>query len=188
MKFILIGRVVTMDAARTVLASGAVYIDGNTIKFVADASKPVPAGFETAKRIDTNGIIFPGLIELHNHLSYNILQLWSVPEKFSDRGQWQRHPKYVQLVNGPMMQLSLSKDPRVLAAIARFAETKFLLGGVTTSQGISLKSDKLKKYYHGALRVVEDPAEPGFFKAATHIPDLHARDWESFNKELSKAH
>src|SRR5215467_12703589 len=108
MKFILTGRVVTMDAARTVLPSGAVYIDGNTINSVSDAAKPAPAGFEAAKKIATHGTIFPGLIELHNHLSYNILQLWSVPQKFNDRGQWQRHAQYVQLVNGPMMQLSLT--------------------------------------------------------------------------------
>jgi len=188
MKVIFTGRVVTMNSARTVLKSGAVYVNGNTIELVADAAEAVPAGFETAKKIATHGIICPGLIELHNHLSYNILQLWSVPKLFHDRGQWQRHPQYVQLVNGPMLKLAKSTDPRVLAAIARFAETRCLLGGVTTSQGISLKSDRLQKYYHGAMRVVEDPTEAGFFKAATHIPDLHAKDWTSFNKELAKAH
>ena len=187
MKCILSGRVVTMDAARTVLPNGDVYLDGNTIRQVSGPSQPPPAGFESAKQIDTQGIIFPGLIELHNHLSYNILELWSVPKVFGDRGQWQRHAQYVQLVNGPMLILSKSTDPRVLAAIARFAETKCLLGGVTTSQGISLKSDRLQKYYHGAMRVVEDPSEPGFLKAATHIPDLHARDWDGFNKEIQKA-
>jgi cytosine/adenosine deaminase-related metal-dependent hydrolase len=151
MKYILAGRVVTMNAARTVLQSGAVYVDGNLINSVADSAKPAPPGFETATKIDTKGVIFPGLIELHNHLSYNILQLWSVPKLFHDRGQWQRHNQYVQLVNGPMLQLSKSTDPRVLAAIARFAETKCLLGGVTASQGISLKSDHLQKYYHGPI-------------------------------------
>src|SRR5438067_2298175 len=115
MKYILTGCVVTMDAARTVLRSGSVYVDGNLITAVADSAKPPPAGFEAAKKITTKGIIFPGLIELHNHLSYNILQLWSVPSAdssghtvapFKDRGQWQRHPQYVQLVNGPMLKLS----------------------------------------------------------------------------------
>jgi hypothetical protein len=188
MKFILTGRVVTMDAGRAVLPNGAVYVDGNMINQLSDAGEPPPAGFESAKRIDTKGIILPGLIELHNHLSYNILELWSVPKAFGDRGQWQRHAQYVQLVNGPMLILSKSTDPLVLAAIARFAETKCLLGGVTTSQGISLKSERLQKYYQGAMRVVEDPNEPGFFKAATHIPDLQAKDWESFNKEIQNAH
>ncbi|RKR31163.1 amidohydrolase family protein [Paraburkholderia sp. BL17N1] len=188
MKLILTGRIVTMDAARTVLATGAVYVDGNAIVAVQDAQEPVPAGFDAARRIDTHGIVFPGLIELHNHLSYNVLRLWSVPASFKDRGQWQRHPQYVRQVNGPMLKLSQSSDPRVLAAIARFAETKCILGGVTSSQGISLKSDHLQKYYQGALRVVEAPRDADFFKAATHIPDLHAKDWDAFNTELHKAH
>src|SRR5215467_13482621 len=188
MKYILTGRVVTMNASRTVLESGAIYVDGNTITAVADANDNPPDGFAGAAIIDTQGVLFPGLIELHNHLSYNILQLWSVPKLFQDRGQWQRHPQYIQLVNGPMLLLSKSSDPRILAAIARYAETKCLLGGVTISQGISLKSDHLQKYYQGALRVVEDPTDNAFLKASTHIPDLQASDWEGFNAELKKAH
>jgi 5-methylthioadenosine/S-adenosylhomocysteine deaminase len=188
MRYILTGRVVTMDAARTILPNGAVYVDGNTISSVCDSAAPAPAGFEAATKVVTNGVILPGLIELHNHLSYNALQLWSVPKRFNDRGQWQRHPQYVQLVNGPMLKLAQSTDPRVLAAIARFAETKCLLGGVTSSQGISLKSDRLQRYYRGAMRVVEDPTDSTFLKAATHIPDLGAKDWNGFNKELQKAH
>ena len=188
MKYILTGRVVTMDADRKVLRSGAVYVDGKTVAGVAKADDPVLAGFETAPKVNTKGIILPGLIELHNHLSYNILQLWSVPKLFQDRGQWQRHRDYVRLVNGPMLNLSKSTDLRILAAIARFAETKCLLAGVTTSQGISLKSEKLQKYYEGALRVVESPGETGFVRAQTHIPDLDAREWASFNRELKKAH
>ncbi len=28
------------------------------------------------------GTIYPGLIELHNHITYNILKLWNVPVRF----------------------------------------------------------------------------------------------------------
>src|SRR5215472_15493955 len=68
-KYILTGRVVTMDADRKVLRSGAVYVDGKTVAAVAKADDPVLAGFETAPKVNTKGIILPGLIELHNHLS-----------------------------------------------------------------------------------------------------------------------
>src|SRR5262249_8572853 len=46
----------------------------------------------------------------------------------------------------------------------------------------------LQKYYHGAMRVVEAPNDPAFLKATTHIPDLDAKEWSGFNKELKKAH
>ena len=34
-----------------------------------------PAGFDGIGPVDTGGTLFPGLIELHNHLSYNALPL-----------------------------------------------------------------------------------------------------------------
>ena len=52
--------------------------------------------------IETGGTIFPGLIELHNHLSYNALPLWSpVPKRFTHRGQWPNHKDYRPLSAGP---------------------------------------------------------------------------------------
>jgi hypothetical protein len=38
--------------------------------------------------VDVGGTIFPGPIELHNHLAYNALALWQVPRPFTNRGQW----------------------------------------------------------------------------------------------------
>jgi hypothetical protein len=39
--------------------------------------------------VEIRGTLFPGLIELHNHPSYNALPLWSpVPKRFTNRGQW----------------------------------------------------------------------------------------------------
>lgn len=51
--------------------------------------KPAPAGLENAPTIDRKATVYPGLIELHKHLSYNILPLWQVPKKFTNRAQWQ---------------------------------------------------------------------------------------------------
>src|SRR4029079_16617216 len=85
MKYILKGRVATMDAAFTVLRAGALYIDGPTIAAVQDAAAPPAPGFADAITVSTAGTIFPGLIELHNHLSYNALTMWAVPQKFADR-------------------------------------------------------------------------------------------------------
>lgn len=187
MKFVLLGRIATMDAASTVLGSGALYVDGNTIVAVTDRAAPAPTGFTGVLTVDTGGIIYPGLIELHNHLSYDALPLWQVPKQFSNRSQWQSNADYVANVSGPMGTIAKSNDPHVLAALARYVETKCLLGGVTTSQGISLKGDQLETYYHGAMRVVDDPGDPQFPRASTHIPDVDASDWASFKSEVDKA-
>ena len=188
MKFILHGRVVTMDANSTVIDSGAVYVDGNTITAVAAKTAAPPAGFAAGvPTLETNGTIYPGLIELHNHLSYDSLQLWNVPKPYTNRGQWQSDPDYESSVSAPMGEIAKSNDPNLLAAVARYAETKCLLGGVTTSQGISLKGENLQTCYRSAMRVVDDPGDPAFHRAATHIPDVAASDWAKFNAELAKA-
>jgi imidazolonepropionase-like amidohydrolase len=79
MRYVLKGRVVTMDGAFTVLPTGAVYIDDQSITAVQDSAAPPPPNFAGATTVGTTGIIFPGLIELHNHLSYNALPMWAVP-------------------------------------------------------------------------------------------------------------
>lgn len=74
-KLALAGQIVTMDQARTVLNKGRIFIEQGGIVAVRKPGEAPPAGFETVPVVDTHGTIFPGLIELHNHLSYNILRL-----------------------------------------------------------------------------------------------------------------
>src|SRR5215471_12192926 len=85
---VLEGRIVTMNAAGSVLAAGRLYIDKGTIVAVQDATAAPPAGFAGAPILDTKGTIYPGLIELHNHLAYNALRLWAVPKKYANRDDW----------------------------------------------------------------------------------------------------
>ena len=187
MKYVLQGRIATMDDAFTVLQAGAVYVDGRNIIAVQDVGAPPPSGFAAAITIGPSGIIFPGLIELHNHLSYNALTMWSVPRKFADRGQWQDNADYKHRVSDPMNTIAKSMDPHLLASLVRYVETKCLLAGVTSSQGISLKSDHLNAYYGSVMRVVEDPPERRFPRASTHIPDIAAAEWTQFKKILDRA-
>ena len=102
-KLALAGRVVTMDDAFTVRNDAVIYIDRGAIVAIEDRGQPPPAGFEDVAQVNSRGTLFPGLIELHNHLSYNALPLWSpVPKIFQHRGQWPDHPDYRKLISGPM--------------------------------------------------------------------------------------
>ena len=147
-RFVLDGRVVTMDAGFNVVASGRVYVDAGVIKAVAPAAAPPPAEFAGAQVLKTRGTIYPGLIELHNHLAYNALPLWAVPKKFADRDQWSSITAYRQLVSGPMG--AISGLPGMLAAICRYVECKAMLGGATTSQGIALVNHaNIRTFFRG---------------------------------------
>jgi hypothetical protein len=66
------------------------------------------------------GTVYPGLIELHNHISYNLLPLWKVDKRYGNRDQWSGTPYYQAHVNGPMRVLGSS--PRMLPALARYVE------------------------------------------------------------------
>ena len=79
----LAGRVVTMDAARTVLDDAVVYLRDGSITAVSPAAAPPPPDFESVPVTNVRGTIFPGLIELHNHLRYDVIPLWPVPRSTS---------------------------------------------------------------------------------------------------------
>jgi 5-methylthioadenosine/S-adenosylhomocysteine deaminase len=186
--FVLKGHVVTMNDAFDEFPKGAVFVAGNGIVAVQAAAAPPPPGFEHAPVVNTKGTIFPGLIELHNHLSYNALRLWSVPKLYSNRDQWPNHPQYHQLVTGPMSALGKARRPELLAALVRYVESKCLFGGVTTSQGVALASNAgVQHYYRGVVRNVEQPGDPALQAARTHIADVEAKDWKKFRTAISGA-
>lgn len=131
---VLAGRVVTMDAARTVIPDGRVYLAGDRVRAVLPAAAPPPPGFGAVSVTDTSGTIYPGLLDLHNHLPYNVLRLWVPPRAYANRYQWRGHPSYRSGVRAPMGVLA--KGAATARSIARVVECKALIGGATTVQGM----------------------------------------------------
>lgn len=188
----LAGRVVTMNDTFEIHADAIVYIDKGNIVAVQPRTRPAPTGFVGVPVIETAGTIFPGLIELHNHLSYNALPLWSpVPKRFIDRGQWPNHKDYRPLVSGPMTVVGRYQDANgrypLLAPLIRYVECKCLLAGVTSTQGVKLASNAgIQRFYRGIVRNVEQTGDPALPAAQGRIPDLEARDARSFLSRLQK--
>jgi cytosine/adenosine deaminase-related metal-dependent hydrolase len=135
-----------MDDASTVIEDGAVWIgaDGR-IALVAERGAAAPAGFDGAAVVETGGTIYPGLIDLHNHLAYNCVGLWIAPqnEPYTSRNQWPREKEYVTDVREPAAALGQVAGKAVL----KWVELKALVGGVTAIQG----SAKLDRPYEGWL-------------------------------------
>jgi cytosine/adenosine deaminase-related metal-dependent hydrolase len=184
-KLALRGQIVTMDDAFSIVRRGTVYVDRGGIVAVQDAGRPAPAGFETTRVVDVRGTIYPGLIELHNHLAYNVLGLWQVPRQFKNRGQWGGTAEYQKLVTGPMKVLGLTES--VMPSLVRYVECKCLVAGVTTSQGIELFSNAgARRYYRGIIRNVEQTDEADLPEAVTRIADVDARSPERFLARLQK--
>jgi 5-methylthioadenosine/S-adenosylhomocysteine deaminase len=176
----------TMDEQHTVLDDGVVYARDGAITAVLPAAAPAPPGYEQVTRTPTRGTICPGLIELHNHLTYDVLSLWQVPKKFGDRDKWSgaSTPDYHRLISGPMGVLG--RDADVVPAVVRYVEMRCLLGGTTTSQGVALASAPgIVTHYRGLVRNVESTGDPQLPPAVTHIADVEATDADRFLARIS---
>jgi 5-methylthioadenosine/S-adenosylhomocysteine deaminase len=179
-RFALRGRVVTMDAHDAVHPDAVVYVEAGSIAAVRQPAAAPPDGFEQIAPVAVRGTIYPGLVDLHNHLPYDVLPLWQVPKRYDNRGQWgSGNQVYRRLVTGPMA--ALGGDPQLMPAVVRYVECKALAGGVTTSQGIALFSNAgARRFYRGLVRNVEDTDDPRLPEVATRIADVVAADAERF--------
>src|SRR5438105_12784775 len=174
-----------MTRPEAVLDDGVVYVRGGSIAGVLSASAPTPEGFDGVKVLDTKGTIYPGLIDLHDHLSYNVLQLWDVPKQFDNRDKWAQGDTYRKLVTGPMKVIA--HTPTYVPAVVRYVESKCLVAGTTTSQGIALSSYAgIQHFYRGIVRNVEQTDDPELPEAPSHIADVEAKDRNKFLARLKK--
>jgi len=179
----LAGRVVTMRDDYEVVDKGVVWMEEGAIVAVNAKDDPAPAGFEDVEPVAIGGTLFPGLIELHNHLAYNALRLWRVPKLFTNRDQWGRVDDYRKLISGPMQVLGPSET--LMPAVVRYVECKALVGGTTTSQGIELFSNQgARRYYRGIVRNVENTDDADLPDAEAKISDVVASSARRFLDRL----
>jgi 5-methylthioadenosine/S-adenosylhomocysteine deaminase len=151
------GTIVTMDVAGTILRNGNVLIHDGKIIATWEGTK-IPAGtpVNNAVVVDlgTTGLIFPGLINLHNHPTYDTVELWPAPsshvqpalgrplgtEPYANRYQWNTEvgnspPEFLRLVVNPMNLLNRQIGLNLYAQVGKYSEVQAMLGGQTATQG-----------------------------------------------------
>lgn len=99
----------------------------------AGANVTLPAGVTP---IETNGFIYPGLIDLHNHITWNAQRRWSPGTLLRNRYEWQAMDSYVADLAAPRGIEGKSVD----CDLERFGEVKALAWGATSITG-SLAKD-----------------------------------------------
>jgi 5-methylthioadenosine/S-adenosylhomocysteine deaminase len=123
--FALHGAVITPDGA---WSSGYVTVAGGRIDRVSrrrPGSVPVQ---------ETDGVILPGLLDLHGHPQFNVFAAWEPPALYANRYRWRGSQTYQALVRDPQ-NLLLTQVPA--GTQTRYAEVRALVGGVTGIQGAS---------------------------------------------------
>jgi 5-methylthioadenosine/S-adenosylhomocysteine deaminase len=182
------GHLVTFDEARPEIPDGALYVDrSGLIVAVAAASDPPPPGFESANRVQTDAIVYPGLIDLHNHIAYNCLELWIAPDRkqpWTSRDQWPKDPDYLPTITLPVNALCAANGKAVL----KYVECKAVVGGVTAIQGSSkvgrpfegwmVRNIEYETFRTGVEKVNQSvfalQTEKDFAKAKRHLDDGNA--------------
>ncbi len=139
------GTIVTPDE---VIENGVVLISGDKIQAVG-AAITLPKGVVA---LDVDGVIYPGLIDLHNHLTWNFLPRWKPNRQFSTRYEWQAIPEYglaLSTPHGRILSVGLACDTN------QYAEVKAIVGGATSVVGSldpSLGPPEQRKCIQGLAR------------------------------------
>jgi len=121
----LTGTLVTPDE---IVPNGTLLIQSGRITAVG-AHVAIP---QDAIVVQTNGIIAPGLIDLHNHLTWNIFPRWKPIEEFGNRYDWQQKPVYNVLMTAPHAAIV---SEGLECAAERYAEVKAITQGETSVVG-----------------------------------------------------
>ena len=146
--FLLKGRVVTMDGENNVLNQGNVMVRNGEITGVWSDAGTIPSGVDltNAPILETNGTIYPGLIDLHNHMHYNHIPLWdfevhlnenqkSAEGGYTNRGQWGDNYDYGPSITWNKNNVQQNNRWGMATEQMKYAEVQAIAGGVTAVQG-----------------------------------------------------
>ena len=139
-----------MVAPDGVIEDGAVGISGQKIEWVGPWEAQPPG----THVVETQGTIYPGLIDLHNHLTWNVFPRWRAGRLFPNRYEWQQFPPYLKALADP--QQALVKKG-LGTRMARYAEVKALAGGATSLAGLYAGDlpPGTASSYHQMMRMID---------------------------------
>lgn len=144
-------------------------IEDNAIRSIG-SEKP-----QSGTVVDTEALIFPGFMDMHNHLKYNVLPLWDEAKgQFENRFEWRGLSKYKEAVGGNMKQINGDKD--AVCAAVRWAEIKALTGGATAVQGIGTDEKCGRGFGIKNLEIADEYENGGSIRARVDIVAPEFRD------------
>lgn len=118
---VLRGTIVTPDE---IIAPGWVVVENGRIQTISSQRPNVPGAIE----IDTEGIISPGLIDLHNHVIWNVIPRWEPDELFLNRYEWRFGNEDYQKIRTSFGDLRSD----YFCDMNTYGEVRALVGGTTS--------------------------------------------------------
>ncbi len=120
----------TLVTPTGVIDDGIIGLNKNVISSVQPWSDQASRQVDTV--VFTDGVIFPGLIDLHNHITWNALPRWRPPHLTQNRYEWQEMPDYLAALSGPHGELVSGGHN---CDLNRYGELKALINGATSTVG-----------------------------------------------------
>ncbi len=182
---VLVGKVVTMNDAGDVFPHARVWLAQGKIMAIARAGEALPESAKDATEIDSKGVIYPGIIDLHNHPEYAIYPLLPITRKYQDRYEWRWYDAaYNRRITFPQEVLTRPHYLDLAVEVGRYGEYKALAGGTTSLQGGRINLAYSKE--ECLVRNVENsPVEP---RTAVSRVDIgrSAKEWAAMQSERAK--
>ena len=106
-----------------VMKHGYVGIANGRILSVSERQPDIPG----ATFVNTEGIILPGFVDVHNHVIWNVLSRWSPGRTFTNQPEWNADPDFAE-IRAPVDALVASH----LCDMNAWGELRALVGGTTS--------------------------------------------------------
>ena len=123
-----------VDGETSEPALGKVWIRDDRIEAVTGTGTTVP-GFAQATKLDVGkSYVLPGFIDMHNHLAYNALPLWSEPgrtQPWLHNKHWPDADTYTESITEPAWVYAKACPEALLA----YVQLRAMAGGATAIQG-----------------------------------------------------
>ena len=149
--YVLTGSIVTMESQTSVLLSGNILVVNGIIEAVWGDGEPEPGVATGVDRIHTGGVIYPGLIDAHNHPHYNAIPIWDHgrgarevdPNGWNNRYEWRTVTDYKNAITKVENGLNDggSDGCGLMIDSMKHAEVKSIVGGTTAIQGSTSESE-----------------------------------------------
>ena len=118
----------TLFTGTDIIHDGTMYVVDGKIKDIGHNIR-VPSG---TQEIRVDGVVFPGFIDLHNHVVWNVFPRWKPVNPVGDRYEWQAMDEYLRRLEKPEGELIAAGSG---CDMERYGEIKELFGGATSVVG-----------------------------------------------------
>jgi cytosine/adenosine deaminase-related metal-dependent hydrolase len=158
---------------------GEVLIDGDTITCAAPSCATAPNA-SLATVVETRGLVFPGLIDTHNHVLYNVFDAtdWTPIRAYTNHEQWTNEARYIAMVDAKQYLNGEGSSPIDLGCeLDKYGEIKGLIAGTTSIVGAANPANRA---CYGTLSRTIDQSPNGLgddkIQVATLFPTMDTAD------------